>query len=61
MDDQFSKTAKFYSMFDQFFDCLNTRNAEEEKQNRKPDLDPYTRWWLVITKFAITLFMWPFI
>ena len=40
-NNEFSETAKFCSMFDRFFDCLNTRNAKEGKQNRKPDLDPY--------------------
>ena len=38
--DEFSETAKFCFMFDRFFDCLNTRNAKEGKQNRKLDLDP---------------------
>ena len=37
----YDETAKFCSMFDHFFDCLNTRNASEGKKKRKPDLDPY--------------------
>lgn len=37
----YTETAKFGYMFDKFFDCLNTRNAEEGKRKRKPDLDPY--------------------
>ena len=37
----YDETAKFCSMFDRFFDCLNTRNANEGRQKRKPDLDPY--------------------
>lgn len=37
-NDDYAETAKFCRMFDKFFDCLNTRNAE---RNRKPDLDPY--------------------
>ena len=28
-------------MFDQFFDCLNTRRAGERKEKRKPHLEPY--------------------
>ena len=39
---EFEETARFRcSLFDRFFDCLNTRNAEEGKKKRKPDLDPY--------------------
>ena len=40
--DEFTETAKFCLMFDQFFDCLNTRRFGEGKEKRKPDLDPYT-------------------
>ena len=39
--EEFEETAKFCKMFDKFFNCLNTRRAEEGKQKRKPDLDPY--------------------
>ena len=39
----YEETSKFCSMFDRFFDCLNTRNAKEGKQKRKLDLDPYRR------------------
>ena len=38
---EFDETAYFCSMFDRFFDCLNTRDAKEGKKKRKPDLDPY--------------------
>ena len=37
----YDETAKFCSMFDWFFNCLNTRNASEGKKKRKPDLDSY--------------------
>ena len=40
--DERTETARFCSMFDRFFDCLNTRFAGEGKQKRKPDLYPYT-------------------
>lgn len=40
--DEYLETAKFCSMFDCFFDCLNSRNLIEGKTKRKPDLDPYT-------------------
>ncbi len=39
--DEYTETAKFCSMFDRFFDCLNTPFAGEGKHKRKPDLDPY--------------------
>ena len=38
---EYEETAKFCKMFDRFFDCMNTRDAKEGKQKRKPDLDPY--------------------
>jgi hypothetical protein len=34
-------TEKFCRMFDRFFDCLNTRNLDEAKFKRKPDLRAY--------------------
>ena len=39
--EEYEETARFCSMFDQFFDCLNTRDAREGKKKRKPNLDPY--------------------
>ena len=39
--EEFQETSIFCHMFDRFFDCLNTRQAGEGKQKRKPDLDPY--------------------
>ena len=39
--EEFLETAKFCKMFDNFFDCLNTRRAGEGKQKRKPELEPY--------------------
>ena len=36
-----TETERFCRMFDRFFDCMNTRNLEEAKQKRKPDLKPY--------------------
>ena len=41
LESSYDETAKFCSMFDRFFDCLNTQNASEGKRKRKPDLDPY--------------------
>ena len=35
------ETEKFCRMFDRFFDCLNTRNLDEAKFKRKPDLRAY--------------------
>lgn len=40
-NDDYIETAKFCSMFDKFFDCLNTRNVEEGGEKLKPDLQPY--------------------
>ena len=40
-NEAYEETAKFCLLFDKFFDCLNTRRAGEEKEKRKPDLDPY--------------------
>ena len=37
----YEETSKFCRMFDRFFDCLNTRDAREGKQKRKPDLESY--------------------
>ena len=39
--EEFAKTARFCSMFDKFFDCLNTWRIGEGKEKRKPDLEPY--------------------
>ncbi len=41
LESEFEENAHFCSFFDRFFYCLNTRNAEEGKTKRKPDLDPY--------------------
>jgi hypothetical protein len=38
---EYDETAHFCSMFDHFFDCLNTRDMTEGNKKRKPDLDPY--------------------
>lgn len=35
------ETEKFCRMFDRFFDCMNTRNLDEAKFKRKPDLRAY--------------------
>ena len=35
-------TVKFIKMFDNFFDCMNTRSLTEASRNRKPNLSPYT-------------------
>ena len=40
-NEEFEETARFCHMFNRFFDCLNTRNIEEGKRKRNPDLDPY--------------------
>ena len=37
-----SATAKFCSMMDKFFDCLNVRNTTEHALKRKPFLQPYS-------------------
>ena len=37
-----SATAKFCSMVDSFFDCLNVRSKTEHQRKRKPFLAPYT-------------------
>ena len=37
-----SATAKFCSMMDKFFDCLNVRNSAEHVLKRKPFLQPYS-------------------
>ena len=34
-------TAKFISMIDNFFDCLNVRNCKEHLEKMKPFLKPY--------------------
>ncbi|XP_062578102.1 uncharacterized protein LOC134245410 [Saccostrea cucullata] len=36
-----SETAKFFSLVDRFFDCLNGRSLQESVRVRKPDLAPY--------------------
>ena len=36
-----AETEKFCRMFDPFFDCPNTRNLDEAKLKRKPDLRAY--------------------
>ena len=40
-DPETSETERFCLMFDQFFDCLNTRSFTEGRRRRKPDLLPY--------------------
>ena len=35
------ETAKFVSMFDKFFDCLNVRDFTTGKHHRKSFQDPY--------------------
>lgn len=35
------ETERFCRVFDKFFDCMNTRNLEEAKKKRKPDLSGY--------------------
>ncbi|XP_021339576.1 uncharacterized protein LOC110440757, partial [Mizuhopecten yessoensis] len=37
-----SETAKFFSVVNRFFDCLNVRSLHESARPRKPDLAPYT-------------------
>ena len=37
-----SRTAEFCTLMDTFFDCLNVRNKEEYKIERKPKLNPYS-------------------
>ena len=37
-----SATAKFFSMMDKFFDCLNVRNTTEDVFKRKPFLMSYS-------------------
>ena len=37
-----SATAKFCSMMDKFFDCLNVKNSAEHVLKRKPFLQPYS-------------------
>lgn len=40
-DDQMKETIRFVTIFDKFFDCLNTRHPREGYVKRKPDLNPY--------------------
>ncbi len=40
-EEEFTETSKFSEMFDNFFDCMNTRSKIEGKKKRTPDLDPY--------------------
>ncbi|KAK6174161.1 hypothetical protein SNE40_017489 [Patella caerulea] len=40
--DEASETAKFVSMIDRFFACMNVRSLSESLRKRKPDLMPYT-------------------
>lgn len=35
------ETERFCRLFDQFFDCMNTRNLDEGWKKRKPNLRPY--------------------
>ena len=39
--DEASETANFCSLWDQFFDCFNTRHMDEASRTRKPFLKPY--------------------
>ena len=41
-DSQMRETIQFVSIFDRFFDCLNTRHPREGFFKRKPDLNPYS-------------------
>ena len=40
-DLQTRETQRFVRMFDKSFDCLNGRNVDEHRKQRKPDLKPY--------------------
>ena len=40
-DPECEETARFCSMFDRFFDCLNVRSLDECVKKRKPDRRPY--------------------
>ena len=42
-DDEFSATAQFCLMMDQFFDCLNVTNYSECYQKLKPYRMPYRK------------------
>jgi len=37
------ETAKFVSMFDKFFDCLNVNSFTQGKHSRKPFQNPYLK------------------
>ncbi|XP_046375844.2 uncharacterized protein LOC124148655 [Haliotis rufescens] len=39
--DHVAETVKFIRHMNRFFDCLNTRNLEEAKRKRNPDLEAY--------------------
>ena len=36
-----SETEKFCTIFDKFFDIMNTRSIDEGQRKRKPDLNPF--------------------
>lgn len=40
-DPETKETARFCSIFDKFFDCLNVRSLDECVLKRKPDKRPY--------------------
>ena len=40
-EEEFEEAAKFYQIFDKFFDCLNTKRSGEGREKRKLDLEPY--------------------
>ena len=40
-DPETQETARFCSIFDKFFDCLNVRSIDECVHKRKPDRRPY--------------------
>ena len=47
------ETARFISLMDRFFDCLNGRSTEEAERKRKPDLRPYRS--VVDERFQVSL------
>ena len=40
--EEYKEITRFCSMFNRFFDCFNTRQAGEGKEERNSDLDSYT-------------------
>ena len=58
------KTAKFASMFDKFFDCLNVSNFEAGKRSRNSFKSPYYKQQNSVLRFEISvaksvLFVYP--